>query len=697
MSGQEDLGTGIYRKEATELVQSIEAGLIALERAPEDSDLLNAVFRDLHTVKGSGAMFGFTDLALFVHEFETAFDRLRRGEAKVSAPLIAVSLQACDQIVKLLDAPEASAPESLAILARLQTCLDGTDQPTPPPEAAEECSGVDADIALPEHSDAQSDTPGLRVVFRLGPDALMHGHDPELLLEDLHSLGPCRIRALTDDIPRLDHLDPTECLLGWEVDFLGPVDPSDIETVFLFTRDSMTLTVAPIRDETSSADAAQRDTIAEPASGLALTAGQSEAAPPVPASGQAQVAPARQARPSGAGDTMRVSTERLDELMDRVGELVIAEARLQSLAQVTRDANLLAVAEDIQRLSAALRDSTMSIRMMPLSSILGRFQRLIRDLSASLGKPMSLVTLGEETALDKTVLELLADPLVHLLRNCADHGLEAPEQRQAAGKPATGTIELSAEYSGAEVLITIRDDGRGLDADRIRARAIERGLIAANSDLPATELFRLIFEPGFSTAPTVTELSGRGVGMDVVKRTISGLRGTIDLTSEPGRGTTVRLRLPLTLAIIDGLLVEVGGEHYSVPLASVEECVELPGDLASARGGSSFINIRGSLVPFLRLRSLFEVDAPTPEFQKLVIVSSSSGRVGLAVDRIVANNQTVIKQLSPLHSGLKSFSGATILGDGTVALILDVAQLVELGRASEERARKGRLPQERAA
>jgi two-component system, chemotaxis family, sensor kinase CheA len=295
------------------------------------------------------------------------------------------------------------------------------------------------------------------------------------------------------------------------------------------------------------------------------------------------------------------------------------------------------------------------------------------------------------------VLELLADPLVHLLRNCADHGLEAPEQRQAAGKPATGTIELSAEYSGAEVLITIRDDGRGLDADRIRARAIERGLIAANSDLPATELFRLIFEPGFSTAPTVTELSGRGVGMDVVKRTISGLRGTIDLTSEPGRGTTVRLRLPLTLAIIDGLLVEVGGEHYSVPLASVEECVELPGDLASARGGSSFINIRGSLVPFLRLRSLFEVDAPTPEFQKLVIVSSSSGRVGLAVDRIVANNQTVIKQLSPLHSGLKSFSGATILGDGTVALILDVAQLVELGRASEERARKGRLPQERAA
>lgn len=696
MSDQEDLGSSIYRQEAAELVQSIESGLIALEQAPLDRDLLNAVFRDLHTVKGSGAMFGFGDLAAFVHEFETAFDRLRRGEAEVSAALIAISLQACDQILRLLDTPGTAVAESAVILARLQACLSGAEGRMPDDPGQMLPDPADDTGCEIEAAEGQGDADaGLRVVFRLAPDALMFGHDPELLLDDLRSLGPCTVRALVDGIPALGHLDPTECLTGWEVEIGGPVEPSDVETVFLFTRDAMTLTIAPLGAAEADPD--------QPGEKVTDPATDPDRAPP-PLAGPAPSAPeparataANQPRPATAGDTMRVSTERLDELMDRVGELVIAEARLQSLAKDTRDANLLAVAEDIQRLSAALRDSTMSIRMMPLSSILGRFQRLIRDLSASLGKPMTLVTQGEDTALDKTVLELLADPLVHLLRNCADHGLEPPEERAARGKPAQGRIDLAAEYSGAEVLITIRDDGRGLDAARIRARAIERGLIAATADLPEPEIFRLIFEPGFSTAPTVTELSGRGVGMDVVKRTITGLRGTIDLASEPGHGTTVRLRLPLTLAIIDGLLVEVGGEHYTVPLASVEECVELPEDLAAARGGSSFVNIRGSLVPFLRLRTLFDVATPTPEFQKLVIVSSSGGRVGLAVDRIVANNQTVIKQLSPLHSGLKSFSGATILGDGTVALILDVAQLVGLGRAQEDRTRRARSLQEHAA
>lgn len=691
MSDQEDLGSSIYRQEAAELVQSIEAGLIALEQAPQDRDLLNAVFRDLHTVKGSGAMFGFGDLAAFVHEFETAFDRLRRWEAEISAALIAISLQACDQILRLLDTPETAVAESAVILARLQACLNGEAALLPedagqmPTDAAEDAGG---EI---ETAEGQGEAVGLRVVFRLAPDALMFGHDPELMLDDLRGLGPCTVRALVDGIPPLQHLDPTECLMGWEVEIGGRVEPSDVETVFLFTRDAMTLTISPLGAAEAELD--------QPGELVQEPAAAPEPAPPPPVAGPAPSAtePARQPRPATAGDTMRVSTERLDELMDRVGELVIAEARLQSLAKDTRDANLLAVAEDIQRLSAALRDSTMSIRMMPLSSILGRFQRLIRDLSANLGKPMTLVTQGEDTALDKTVLELLADPLVHLLRNCADHGLEMPDERAARGKPALGRIDLAAEYSGAEVLITIRDDGRGLDAARIRARAIERGLITATADLPESEIFRLIFEPGFSTAPTVTELSGRGVGMDVVKRTIAGLRGTIDLASEPGHGTTVRLRLPLTLAIIDGLLVEVGGEHYTVPLASVEECVELPEDLAAARGGSSFVNIRGSLVPFLRLRTLFEVETPTPEFQKLVIVASSTGRVGLAVDRIVANNQTVIKQLSPLHAGLKSFSGATILGDGTVALILDVAQLVGLGRVQEDRTRRAKSLQEHAA
>ncbi len=684
MTDQDDIGDGIYRQEAAELVQSIEAGLIALENAPDDLDRINAVFRDLHTVKGSGAMFGFSELAMFVHDFETAFDQLRRSEAAVTPKLIAISLQACDHILRLLDQPEDAAEESAAILSRLHDCLNGRV------ETVEAAPAVAQVVETPPEATPATDTvtegAGMRVTFRLAPEAMTLGHDPELMLDDLRTLGPCQVRALVDQVPPLDQLDPTQCLFGWEVVFSAPVDPADIENVFLFTRDSMQLEIARPGDAPVPA---LPPAVAGPVTKVLPR--QTAAAATVPATSPAATSA------SASGDTMRVATRRLDELMDRVGELVIAEARLQSLAHLTGDAGLLAVAEDIQRLAAGLRDSTMSLRMVPMSSILGRFQRLIRDLSSSLDKPMSFVTHGEDTALDKTVIEMLADPLVHILRNSADHGLERPEQRIAAGKPPAGTIELTAEYSGAEVVITIRDDGRGLDPARIRARALENGLIAANDDLPEAELFRLIFEPGFSTAPAVTELSGRGVGMDVVKRTISALRGTIDLDSEPGHGTTVRLRLPLTLAIIDGLLVEVGGEKYTIPLAAVEECVELPPDRASAHGGSSFLNIRGTLVPFLRLRTLFGVHDAPPDFQKVVIVSFSNVRVGLAVDRIVANNQTVIKQLSQLHVGLKCFSGATILGDGTVALILDVAQLVGLGRAIEDKTRKITKTKDRAA
>jgi two-component system, chemotaxis family, sensor kinase CheA len=391
---------------------------------------------------------------------------------------------------------------------------------------------------------------------------------------------------------------------------------------------------------------------------------------------------------ASSGDTMRIATERLDELMDRVGELVIAEARLQSLALKSRDPALMSVAEDIQRLAAGLRDSTMSMRMMPISSILGRFRRLVRDLSGSLGKDIHFDVQGEETELDKTVIELLADPMVHMIRNAADHGLENAADRVAAGKSAQGTISLSASYSGAEVLIQIHDDGRGLDVKRIRERAVSRGLIAPDAQLAEADLLKLILEPGFSTAAEVTELSGRGVGMDVVRRTIEQLRGQIELSTEPGHGTTVTLRLPLTLAIIDGLLIEVGDEQFTIPLAAVEECVELPAQLAVGSAGSSFLNIRGALVPFIRLRDMFRAQQDASPFQKVVVVAASGQRIGLVVDRIVANNQTVIKQLSRLHSGVKGFSGATILGDGRVALILDVPQLVSAGRQAEDRMRK---------
>lgn len=642
--GAEDMGAEVFRQEAADLIRAIERGLMDLERDPANSELVNAVFRDLHTVKGSGAMFGFAQMAHFVHDFETAFDLLRQGEAQVSPALIEVSLAACDQIQRLMADPEAAMAGSTAILARLSRALV-------------------QDMATQDGT-ANAHPRGWRLRFQLAPDALRLGHNPLLLLDELRDLGPCRIRALTGAIPPLAALDPADCLMGWEVEIEGEVSEDAINSVFMFHTGHMQLDLAPLGQP---ADA--RGTPKPREAG-----GSPDAAPATPA----------------AGDTMRVATARLDELMDRVGELVIAEARLQAMARRSRDPALLAVAEDIQRLSSGLRDSTMSMRMVPIGSILGRFRRLMRDLSASLGKPLDFRTSGEETELDKTVIELLADPLVHILRNSADHGLEPAGARLAAGKPETGTVELMAAYSGAEVLITVRDDGRGLDATRIRRRATEAGLIAPDQQMQDGELYRLIFEPGFSTAEAVTELSGRGVGMDVVKRTIAALRGQIDLTSEPGHGTTVTLRLPLTLAIIDGLLVEVGGEHYTIPLAAVEECVELPAQHAAGSSTSSFLNIRDRLVPFIRLRGLFDVAAPACEFQKVVVVTASGGRVGLVVDRIVSNTQTVIKQLSPLHAGLRGFAGATIMGDGSVALILDIPQLVSLGRALEDRNRKDR-------
>jgi two-component system chemotaxis sensor kinase CheA len=418
-------------------------------------------------------------------------------------------------------------------------------------------------------------------------------------------------------------------------------------------------------------------------------------AAPAPETAPALPEPARPslgAEASRAPVLMRVSAERLDDMMDRVGELVIAEARLSEIAARSRDPALLAVAEDIQRLAMGMRDTTMSIRMTPLGSVTGRFRRLVHDLSTSLGKPIELVVEGEETELDKTVVEQLADPFLHLIRNAVDHGIEPPRDREARGKPPRGHVTLSARYSGAEVLIALTDDGRGLDAARIRRKAVERGLLPPDADPPRAEVFQLIFEPGFSTAAEVTELSGRGVGMDVVRRTVAGLRGSIDVASEEGQGTTVTLRLPLTLAIIDGLLVEVAGERFTIPLAAVDEIVELPGEGAAGEDRARFLDIRGRLVPYLPLRVLFASPGEPEAFQKVVVVTAGDTRVGLVVDRIIGSTQTVIKQLSPLHGALTIFSGATILGDGAVALILDVPNLVARARAPLDR-----RPQELAA
>ena len=625
--------SAVFLEEASELLENLEQGLLKLQADPNNMDLINAAFRDLHTIKGSGAMFGFTDLAAFIHKFETAFEKIRSGEIKVSASLIRVALRAADEIKGYLAGEAAMTPARPAILDDLaQAVSPGNDTVEPHVEAPAE--------------------QGWRLDFRLATDALALGARPEVLLDELRGLGATNLVADISRIPALEGIEAQACLLGWSMDLPASAREDDINSVFMFHEGNMELNLV---------------NLAAPAPDVAASAVPAE----IVATGP---------QPAQQSATMRVPAERLDELMDQVGELVIAEARLSALANSSKDPSIMAAAEDIQRLSARMRDTTMSIRMVPISSIIGRFRRLVHDLSEGLGKTVNFVVTGADTELDKTVIERLGDPLVHIIRNAIDHGLETDEARAAAGKPDRGTIELSAEHLGAEVVISVKDNGRGLDRNKLRARAIDQGLLTPDATPSEAELFALILEPGFSTAAKVTELSGRGVGMDVVKRTVEGLRGRIVISSEPGHGTTFTLRLPLTLSIIDGLLVEVGGDRYIIPMAAVQEIVELPASDAGADTTSSFLQIRDSLVPFLRLRTLLDCAEERNTLQNVIVVSASSMRVGLVVDRILGTNQTVVKQMSRLHAGVKSISGATILGDGSVALVLEVGNLVELAR-----------------
>ncbi|MGU3283800.1 chemotaxis protein CheA [Methylobacterium mesophilicum] len=675
----------VFLAEANELLDRLETTLLDLGDRPGDTALVDTAFRALHTIKGSGAMFGFDQVAAFTHDFETAFDLVRRGAVPISAELVNVSLSAKDYIRTLIEDPDATAPViGEAILAELER-LVGRAQAQPAQRAGA------AQEAAQEAADAPEPAAGWRIGIAFAPEVLRNGTNPLALLDELRELGPCTIVPRLDALPDLAALDPESLALGWDVTLRGAATREAIEDVFLFVRDDMVLTLAPLD--------APRDAppgVPEPAPERAALPAVAPAPAPVPAvSETAPVArpptapppaaktperrgPARHAEPRTAG-TMRVEAERLDELLDRVGELVIAQARLSQLAGLHADAGLQTIAEEIERLSAQLRDTTMSIRMVPIGALFGRFRRLVHDLSGDLGKPVTFVTEGEETELDKTVIERLADPLVHLIRNAIDHGIEDPARRGASGKDATGRITLSAEHVGAQVHVTVRDDGAGLDVARIRAKAEERGLVAPGTPLTDQQVYQFLFAPGFSTAQAISALSGRGVGMDVVKRTIEALRGSIDIATAPGAGTALVLRLPLTLAIIEGLLIRVGEGRYVLPLAAVEECVELPEGGRSERG-RDFLNIRGDLVPFLRLRSLFaEAGEPDP-YQKVIIVSVGEARFGLVADQILGNHQTVIKSLSKLHADVTTFSGATILGDGTAALIIDPAQLMAGGQ-----------------
>jgi two-component system chemotaxis sensor kinase CheA len=688
-----------YRVEAGELLGELETSLLELEQRADDMDLVDRVFRAMHTIKGSGAMFGFDAIAEFTHDVESVFDRVREGRLPVTTHLVNLALQARDHIKSLLDNTAEQDGLSLErgekILAGFRAILaaDGR-QETPPAATAPETG-----LPEPEQPVACEKERTYRIRFSPHGDLFRNGTNPLPLLAELCALGTAQVMLQSDRLPDPEPFDPEACYLYWDIVLTTAQGEDAIKDVFIFVDDACDLSIKvidePFQPEQEPCPQRLGEILMErgdltPAALNQALEGQKrlgqilvesrKVSPEKVHSALAEQERVQSARlqreKQTAGTSVRVAAEKLDSLVNLVGELVTVQARLSQKAAKERDPDLLSISEVVERLTAELRDNTLSIRMLPIEVTFSKLRRLVRDLSRDLGKNIQLQTEGGDTELDKTVIEQLNDPLLHILRNSIDHGIEPPAQRQAAGKTEQGVIHLKAEHSGASVLIHISDDGKGIETDKLRQKAIAKGLLAADAEKSDKELLQLIFQPGLSTAAAVTNVSGRGVGMDVVKRSIENLRGSIALNSQPGAGTTITLQLPLTLAIIDGLLVQIDSDKFVLPLSAIEECVELTRDDLAGTHGRNILNIRGQIVPFVPLRKRFAIDGEPPPVEQVVINAVDGQRVGIVVDRVIGEHQIVIKTMNALYKDVREVSGATILGDGSVALILDVQKLL---------------------
>ena len=690
-----DLYQQTFRLEADELIGEIEIVILLVEENPEDADAINRLFRAVHTLKGSGAMFGLTDIATFSHGLESVLDKVRNRQLPINRELIDLTLAYRDQVAIMLHAGDGGAAVDVArvedIKQRLVALLPVAESViVSSPDAPRPAASPDRTAVI------------YRIRFAPQPPLFLTGTEPALLLDELRGLGECTVIAHVDEVPTLDAAEPENCHLSWDILLTTTAGLDAIKDVFVFVEDISDIDIADVSSDV------MHDPTSEPlrlgeilvergdvASGglhealasqtrlgeLLVDRGQVSASKVASALAEQRSVAAQQI--AAKSDSVRVPSDKLDALMNLVGELVTNQARLSQVARDTANIALQSPVEVAERLTDELRDIVLTIRLMPIGATFSRFKRLVRDLSGELHKHIELATEGAETELDKTVLDRLGDPLVHLIRNCIDHGIESPDERSRVGKPPIGTITLKAAHQGANVVISVIDDGAGLNSAAILAKARERGLVPAGDELAESEIFALIFQPGFSTAEKVTDVSGRGVGMDVVKREVDSLRGSIGVHSEPGRGTRVDLSLPLTLAIIEGLLVHVAEDSYVIPLSAVEQCMELTPDRFATTSGRNVIQVQGAPVALVRLREIFRVPGARPPLEQAVVVNVGDIRVGIAVDQVVGNHQTVIKSLGNLYRRADCISGATITGDGNVALILDLAGILRGARNDE--------------
>ncbi|MBB2946950.1 two-component system chemotaxis sensor kinase CheA [Actinoplanes lutulentus] len=701
----------MFVTEARDLVQGLEEGLLELEDQPAGGETVNAVFRAAHTLKGSSGLFGLRHLVEFTHVVETVLGSVREGQLDVTPGLVSALLPCTDHISAMIEGiaegrlePDASQlADGTRLLAGLSPYLDGGAAPA-------------ASVATPGAEAAPAEA-AWRLGLRFGPDCLRNGMDPLSFLRYLSTIGTVT-GVVTDasGLPDAEEMDPESCYLSFDVDLVTAAPKAEIEAVFDFVREDSDIRITPSESQLDAYVRAIRampendrigdvlvtsGAVTEMEMAEALRVQQEravrEGTQPVPIGeilieqGIVQrdivdAALTRQRRTTETRSqdtrTIRIDAARLDKLIDLVGELVIAQSSTGVTPGVSAETSNEAQGE-VMRLVDEVRHSALSLRMVPIGTTLRRFERVVRDVSMELGKEVSLTITGGDAEMDKALVERISDPLLHLVRNSLDHGIEPAAERRKHGKTQQGTLRLNAYHDAGNIVIEVADDGCGLDRDRILGKAIERELVAPGTALTDAEVYNLIFEPGFSTAEKVSNLSGRGVGMDVVKRNVTALRGSIEVETTRGIGTTIRIRLPLTLAIIDGFLVGVGPSSFIVPLDRVTECVELPpGPL-----GRDCMNLRGEVLPFIRLRQLFGIPGEPARRQNVVIVEQSGQRTGLVVDSLLGELQTVIKPLGVLFSRVRCISGSTILGNGEIALILDVGTLIA-GHSDREHTRQ---------
>ncbi len=676
-----------FFEESFEGLDTMESGLLGLDVGAADEEIVNNVFRAAHSIKGGSATFGFSVVAEFTHLMETLLDEMRDGSRMVTEDSVDYLLKSVDCLRELLTSVQNETEHNAEFVNEVKAGLERILHGDSAPEGE-----ATADVEVVQEV---KEIEGWVINFKPADYLLKTGNDPVRLINELALLGEIETTCCTDNLPLFAELDPENIYLGWTINLTGNVTEEQVTEVFAWVDDDADITLTCIGGEVASAAVTEATSLPVAAKVETTPVAAVKNEPKVADAQSPVVAPAVKPvakKPAKDQSSIRVGIDKVDDLINMVGELVITQSMLGQLGENMNAENIEKLQDGLSQLernTRELQESVMRIRMLPISFAFQRFPRMVRDLSHQLDKEIELVLLGEQTELDKTVMEKIGDPLVHLVRNSVDHGIETPSEREAAGKQRKGTVELNAFHQGGSIVIEIRDDGKGIDKDVIFEKAVEKGVINASDTLSDEQIYDLIFAPGFSTAAVVSDVSGRGVGMDVVKRNIRELGGTIEVKSEKGVGSKIIIRLPLTLAILDGQLIRVGKDTYIIPLISIIESLQVKDEKISSIGGQAELyKLRDEYVPVVRLYEVFGLKPDSTELKDglIVIVDGDGSQAGLYVDDLLGQQQVVIKSLETNFRPVEGISGATILGDGTVALILDIAGLITLSRQAREKA-----------